>query len=66
MDTIAGVIDTFIKGILKDAPKNFESQVLGITTDIEKYSVGKCLDCITSNGKNYKFSPNLFEENTSK
>jgi glycosyltransferase involved in cell wall biosynthesis len=66
MDTIAGGIDTFIKGILKDAPKNFEFQVVGITTDIEKYSVGKWHDCITANGKNYKFFPVLFEGNASK
>ena len=66
MDTIAGGIDTFIKGILKDAPKNFEFQVVGITTDIKKYSVGKWHDCIAANGKNYKFFPVLFEGNASK
>lgn len=65
MDTIAGGIDTFIKGILKNSPQNYKFQVVGITTDIKKYSIGKWNDCICTNGRKYKFFPVLFEQNAS-
>lgn len=43
--TIPGGIDTFIRGILKWAPDDFEMHLVGVTTDADQRPVGKWTQC---------------------
>lgn len=61
MGEIPGGIDTFIQGILKYAPENVEFEVIGITTNADRYTVGEWHECQTQNGRKFKFLPLLFE-----
>lgn len=43
--TIPGGIDTFIRGILKSAPDDFEMSLIGVTTDPHHRPVGRWTQC---------------------
>ncbi len=56
LGTIAGGIDTFIRGILRWAPDDIEVNLVGVTTDIEKRPVGRWSVCDLG-PKQFRFFP---------
>jgi len=56
LGTVAGGIDSFIRGILGAAPDDISMHMVGITTDPEKRPTGKWTECYI-HGRPFQFYP---------
>jgi glycosyltransferase involved in cell wall biosynthesis len=54
--TVAGGIDTFIRGVIRYAPEDIEFTVIGATTDPDERAVGKWTQCNLGR-KTYSYLP---------